>query len=295
MLAWFPYSASDALFRQGLPAEVRQVDVRFCVLGSGSSGNAALLLAPRAHILVDLGFGRDELTERLAAVGAGWDTLAAALLTHTHSDHVKAAALRALLNHRVPLYCHQDHLRHLEEGRYAKHLAAGGLLRMFDGSRPIELPGQVQCRPLPLPHDCPSTCGFRLEVADGAGRPRGLAYLSDLGHWPQYLAQAVRGVDLLALEFNHDEDLERGSGRPDLLIDRVLGPEGHLSNAQAAEALLSVCDAERPRRLVLLHLSRECNRPELALRAAREALARVGARTEITTSCQEAPSRVITV
>src|SRR5437879_4785364 len=55
------------------------------------------------------------------------------------------------------------------------------------------------------------------------------------------------------------------------LIRRVLGDHGHLSNHQAAALLMEVLGrsaAGRLRHVVQLHLSRHCNRPELARKAA---------------------------
>ncbi len=105
-----------------------------------------------------------------------------------------------------------------------------------------------------------------METRDLYGRSLALGYLADLGTWSEELASAVADVELLALEFNHDEVLERTSGRGASLIARVLGDEGHLSNNQATEfvrAVIARSSEPRLRHLVQLHLSRECNRPEL--------------------------------
>lgn len=101
---------------------------------------------------------------------------------------------------------------------------------------------------------------------------------------------ALADVDLLAVEFNHDVELEYASGRMPRLIARVLGDEGHLSNSQAAElvqAVLARSPNGRPRHLVQLHLSRECNRPSLARAAALAALA---SRTDVTVHTAEQDS-----
>lgn len=264
--------------------------VRFCVLGSGSSGNAALILTPRAQVLIDIGFPPDELAERMAGTGASWDSLSAVVLTHTHGDHLKKRCLRELADRRAVFYCHESHEKELAHGRYARRLAATGRLRTYDGRRAFEPAVGVRFVPLPLPHDCPPTFGFRIEAANGSGRALVIGYLADLGHATQALAKEVRDADLLALEFNHDEDLERGSGRPWSLIERVLGDEGHLSNRQAAELLDWVVRLGAnggPKRLVQMHLSEECNRPELAFQAAKEVVERLGAHTEIFSTRQD--------
>ena len=86
-----------------------------------------------------------------------------------------------------------------------------------------------------MKHDGGPTFGFRFEgTPDLFGKAPALAYTADLGTWDAELADALTDVDLLAVEFNHDEELERRSGRSPHLIARVLGDAGHLSNCQAA-------------------------------------------------------------
>lgn len=247
--------------------------IQFCVLGSGSSGNATLVVAPHTHLLIDCGFSGDEIAARMAETGADWASLDAVLLTHTHQDHIRATAVRECLNHGVTLFCHETHVAQLDGRRHFRKLAAAGLVKTYDPQVPFKLPGGAQACALPVPHDCPRTFGFRVEFHGEHGHSRRIAYLSDLGHWTPALTDSVAGVDLLALEFNHDEEMERNSRRHTDLIERVLGPFGHLSNCQAAEALdaLRALD-QAPRQIVLLHLSRECNLPNLAYTAALQAL-----------------------
>jgi hypothetical protein len=127
------------------------------------------------------------------------------------------------------------------------------------------------------------------------GRAASLAYAADLGCWDDGLVEALADVDLLAVEFNHDVALEYASGRMPRLIARVLGDDGHLSNAQAADlvrAVLARSPSGRPRHLVQLHLSRDCNRPALARAAALAALA---GRTDVNlhTAAQDSPGSTL--
>jgi hypothetical protein len=141
---------------------------------------------------------------------------------------------------------------------------------------------------LKLNHDGGGSYGFRFEGAPNLfGESWSLAYLTDLGCWDDDLAQALVDVDLLALEFNHDVNLEYASGRTAHLIARVLGDQGHLSNDQAARLLAEVLRQSTPgrlRHLVQLHLSPECNRPDLAAQAARSVLDTLGISVAIHTA-----------
>jgi hypothetical protein len=98
------------------------------------------------------------------------------------------------------------------------------------------------------------------------------------------MAESLANVDILGIEFNHDVHMQLGSGRSRALIARNLGDRGHLSNKQAAELVRCVLRRSRRDRvahLVLLHLSEQCNRPELAIHEAREAVESTGRRVLI--------------
>lgn len=245
--------------------------LRFTVLGSGSRGNACLIEADGFGLLLDAGLGPRQLAWRLAAVGLSWEAVHGVLLTHTHADHWRDRTFAELGRRGIPVHCHGEHLPDLLEwSDNLSDLQAAGLVRTYAADSELCMPGGLLCRPLMLRHDCGATFGFRFEHAGGA-----LGYVADLGCWDRLLAEALADVDLLALEFNHDVALEYSSGRDPHLIARVLGDEGHLSNEQAAALLREVLRRSAPGRLrhvVQLHLSQQCNHPDLAVAAAREVL-----------------------
>ncbi len=259
----------------------------FHVLASGSSGNASLLDVNGAGILLDFGLRPRLLAQRLRACGASWSHIRSALLTHTHSDHWQAHTLAELLQRRIPLYCHAGHVPVLERaGTSFAEMAQTGLIRFYEVDQPWDLAG-CRSEAFEVPHDGGITCGFRFDgPAQIFGASWGLGYVADLGCWDDALATRLTDVDVLALEFNHDVEMQRRSGRPFYLIRRVLGDNGHLSNVQAADLLRAVLARSEPGRLqhlVQLHLSQDCNRPELA----RAAAAQVRGSVQVHTACQD--------
>src|SRR5262245_37965459 len=249
--------------------------MRFSVLASGSSGNASLLEFNGFGVLIGAGLAPRLVAAGLVAVGASWRSVNAVLLTHTHGDHVKDQTLGALLRGHIPIYCHRDHFRELQAlGNNFAHLLEADLVRSYDREQEIPLTPHLNCKPLEVLHDSEPTFGFRFDATEGLfGAGWSLAYLSDLGCWSAALAEAAAGVDVLALEFNHDVEMERNSSRPAVLIERVMSDMGHLSNVQAADFLRAILNASgpnTPHHLVQLHLSRECNQPYLAQAAARQ-------------------------
>src|SRR5947209_4919776 len=272
--------------------------LRFTVLASGSGGNAVLVQDDHFGVLIDAGLGPRQLGARLAQAGLSWSAVQAVLLTHTHSDHWKDRTLAHLHRRRTPFYCHPDHHRILRTySDTFPALLADGLVRSFAPQEELVLSPGLRCRPFPVRHDGGPTFGFRMEGrADLFGRAAALAYAADLGCWDEALADLLADVDLLAVEFNHDVALERGSGRLPRLIARVLGDDGHLSNEQAAgllRAVLARSPAGRLQHLVQLHLSRDCNRPGLARAAAQAVLAELAAGARLHTAEQDNPSETL--
>jgi len=271
---------------------------RFWMLASGSSGNAAFLQSDGFGLLIDAGIGPRLLSSRLAAIGKSMKDVSAVLLTHTHTDHWKDRTFAQLRTNHVPLYCHQGHFDFLAFSSPAfESLRKANLVRGFMGNEPFEFPTALRCLPVPIPHDSDPTFAFRIEgSADLFGDTWSLGYAADLGAAPSALIDAFRDVNVLALEFNHDEEMERRSGRPWSLIARVLGDEGHLSNRQAATTLRDLLFASTSGQLkhvVQLHLSRHCNRPRLAQAAAKQVLDKIGYPITLHTARQDVPTRAI--
>jgi phosphoribosyl 1,2-cyclic phosphodiesterase len=269
--------------------------LRYTVLASGSGGNASLIQTEDAGVLLDAGLGSRTLEARLSAAGRSWECIQAVILTHTHTDHWQDSTLQQLHRRGIPLYCHREHHQALAAFSAAfPRLADAGLLRPFEPGEVFAVAPGLRCRAFPVSHDSGATFGFRFEgQPDLFGNCCALAYVADLGTWDEAVLEHLVEVDLLALEFNHDVGLECESGRMPALIARVLGDEGHLSNDQAAALLREVLRRSTPGRLrylVQLHLSRDCNRRELAAAAAEAVFAEMQQTCAVHTASQVVPS-----
>jgi phosphoribosyl 1,2-cyclic phosphodiesterase len=274
--------------------------IRFSMLASGSSGNAALLETDGFGLLIDAGLGPRQLSTRLTSIGASWQKVNAVILTHTHSDHWKDRTFETLRRHQIPLYCHPEHQAPLRNNSPSfQKLDQAKLVRLYEAGRQFRLSNSLHCLAVELHHDAGPTFGFRLELAqDLFGSAWAIGYLADLGCWTEAQAAALANVDVLALEFNHDVEMERTSGRHWELIQRVLGDHGHLSNHQAVEFLHAVLDRSTHgllQHLVQTHLSRECNHPSIAQAAAQTVLAARSPHTKLHTAQQSVPGPVLTL
>jgi phosphoribosyl 1,2-cyclic phosphodiesterase len=272
--------------------------VRFCVLASGSSGNVSILDYNGFGILIDIGLGPRLIAAKLATIGYSWNKVHAVLLTHTHTDHWKERTLAQLRSLKIPLYCHPAHQQFLDHYSPAfPTLKTAGLVRNVEPDHELALTSGLLCLPIHVPHDCEPTLAFRLDGSPGLFGPQwSLGYASDLGAAPPNLIRGLRDVHVLALEFNHDVEMEHRSSRPRELIERVLSDRGHLSNHQAAQATRRIIEASSGRMLrdlVQLHLSQECNRHKLARSEATAALRDILPNLAIHTATQDRPTNVL--
>ncbi len=113
----------------------------------------------------------------------------------------------------------------------------------------------------PLPHDDLATAGFL--ICHGGVR---LGFATDVGRVPAALLELFTDLDALAVESSYDRAMQQASNRPAFLKRRIMGGLGHLSNEQALEAVLAMTGGRSLQQLVLLHLSRQCNDPQLVKR-----------------------------
>jgi len=273
------------------------MNARFTMLSSGSGGNAALIEADGFGVLVDFGLPAKDLTTRLALAGASWDRIKAVVLTHTHSDHWSGRVLANLRSLRIPLFAHAAHLEHLENASPSfAPLHRAKLTRTYDERAEIAFAPGLTARAVGVSHDSDPTFGFRFDCRDDDGLAWSVGYAADLGCASDELVEAFAGVDVLALEYNHDEKMERNSPRPKFLVQRVLGDRGHLSNRQGADVTRAVAARSGPafpQHLVQLHLSEDCNHPLLAEAAGRNALADLNPAATVTVAKQHESTRSI--
>jgi phosphoribosyl 1,2-cyclic phosphodiesterase len=128
--------------------------------------------------------------------------------------------------------------------------------------------GEIDVSPFTIPHDAADPCGFVFHARSETIR---MAIATDLGYIPPNVKMALKNVDVLLLESNHDLEMLKDGPYPWSVKQRVLSRVGHLSNAAAAEFLLRDYDGGA-HTIVLGHLSEANNLPELARMAAEQAI-----------------------
>ncbi len=230
--------------------------LRILPVASGSTGNCMLLEIDGRLLVIDLGVSASMLRSAMSANGFAWEDVDAVLITHTHSDHIRGLGVCMKRIH-APIF-----MSHTSKNTLMLESAAA-----LNYSARTEILPDLWVTAIPTSHDCPGSVGFLIETADTR-----FGYLTDLGVLPEGVTDLFSGCDCIVLESNHDEEMLRYGPYPAYLKKRILSEHGHLSNEACAEALALF--AERGTGcFCLAHLSRENNRPSLALESARKATA----------------------
>jgi phosphoribosyl 1,2-cyclic phosphodiesterase len=233
--------------------------VRFALLSSGSGGNSMIFEHDGYSFMIDAGISMRETISRMEASGMRSVEPSALFLSHEHSDHSRCAGILAR-RFRMPIYSTEGTASACVRG-----LGSVPSMRRLDNGCSIQA-GPFTIEAFRLPHDAEDPSGY--VIAWDGGR---LGVATDLGCWGEWLVRFLGGCSALVLEFNHDLDLLWSGSYPWPLKQRIASSDGHLSNADAS-ALLDRLIHDGLGTVVLAHLSRENNRPEIASRAARSVL-----------------------
>ena len=217
------------------------------------------------HVLVDVGLSYREISRRLTELGADPAAISAIVITHAHGDHTRGARLFSR-RHAVPVYSTEG----VRQEWAARDLAEWHALVP---SQPLDL-GALCFRPFIVPHDASGTVAFRIDTPEG-----GIGFATDIGAVTGQLVDLFAGCRVLVIESNHAVELLRVSPYDALTRSRIASARGHLSN-EALAAFVRDHLGPSVRCLVLVHLSRVNNVPEIADLTCREALAACG-RTDV--------------
>lgn len=238
--------------------------MRFVVLGSGSAGNAAVVECGGLRLMIDAGLSAKQLTLRLKQVGIAPESLDGILLTHEHGDHVRGLKI-FLKQFNTPVFTTKATARVVREIGISE-----GTWKCFEAGEAFTL-GGVTVETFAIQHDAVDPVGF--VVGHGAQR---FGFLSDAGFITRSMTERLRGLAGIFVEANYEESLlEADLKRPWSIKSRISGKHGHLSNLQVTELIRDISHASLGR-IVLGHLSSDCNTPDIILKYLRECLAELG-------------------
>ena len=250
-------------------------------LQSGSNGNCIYVETGGIRLLFDAGINGTQAEEKLAARGCNIRDIDALIISHDHGDHIRYAGIYQR-KYGLPLYmtrktCATAKLRH----------PLGKLhdVRFFLSDGVMHING-VSVHAIPTPHD--GADGAVFVVSSGEKR---LGIMTDLGHPFEGLGKVIDTLDAVFIESNYDPDMLAKGPYPVSLRKRIAGPEGHLSNLEAAE-LLGAASHGRLKWACLSHLSEHNNKTSLAIETHRKI---VHPRLPLYIASRYAPSQILSV
>lgn len=220
-------------------------------LNSGSNGNCYYLADEHDAVLVDVGLNCRETEKRMARLGLSMSKVRAIFISHEHSDHINGLPVIAR-KYQLPVYITPGTML---GGRLKLQ---EDLLRTFVPHEPVKI-GQIAITAFPKFHDASEPHSF---IATCCGITVGV--FTDIGVCCDNLSKYFRLCHAAFLEANYDEEMLNNGRYPYFLKHRIRGGKGHLSNRQALELFMS-CRPEFMTHLLLSHLSRDNNSPELVL------------------------------
>ncbi|MFR1254798.1 MAG: MBL fold metallo-hydrolase [Eubacterium sp.] len=226
-------------------------------IASGSSGNCIYLGEEDGGILIDAGISRKRIVTGLERKGLSLDDIKAIFITHEHSDHISGLG-PVLRKNPIPVYATADTVSAIWEKTNMNNISP----ELFHSIRPEEEieAGEMLVRPFSISHDAVDPVCYTVEK-----QGKRAAVATDMGCFDDTIIRVLGQCDSVLIEANHDINMLQVGPYPYSLKMRILGNKGHLSNTSCADLIKEILHKDL-KHLVLGHLSRENNFPQLAYR-----------------------------
>lgn len=257
--------------------------MRLCSIASGSSGNCIYVGSDTTHLLVDVGISGKRTEAGLNELDLSMRDIDGIFITHEHTDHIAGLGVLAR-KYEIPIYATKGTIEALKRTASLGKIPEE-LYQPVCADEKVIIKDLV-CNPMRISHDAAEPVAYRI----GHGKKH-VGIITDLGNYNDYTVESLKGMDALLLEANHDVNMLQVGPYPYRLKQRILGDKGHLSNERAGQLLCKLLH-EGLQAVMLGHLSKENNLPELAYEAVRVevALAQNSSSEEFFTECTMKPS-----
>lgn len=230
--------------------------LRFISLGSGSAGNCYFLYTDKDGMLIDVGIGLKALKNYFRDKNLSVDMVKRVLITHDHADHIKSVG--SFSNKRnVPIFTTKEVHNGILRNYSVNDKPHAENRQFLEKGKTVSL-GDFKVTPFGVPHDSTDNIGFCIEYGNIV-----FCLMTDAGYVTDEMKKYISKANYLVIEANHDPNMLRDGHYSDYLKARIAGPGGHLSNDDAAKALVEN-SSDNLRHVWLCHLSNDNNHPELA-------------------------------
>ena len=234
--------------------------MRICSIASGSSGNCIYVGSDATHLLVDVGISGKRTEAGLKELDLSMRDIDGVFITHEHADHVAGLGVLGR-KYNMPICATKGTIEAIKRNSSLGEIPEE-LFMPVSADEKIIIKDLV-CNPMKISHDAAEPVAYRISH----GKKK-VGIITDLGTYDDYTVESLKGMDALLLEANHDVNMLQVGPYPYHLKKRILGERGHLSNEMAGQLLCSLLH-EKLQAVILGHLSKENNLPELAYEAVR--------------------------
>lgn len=238
----------------------------FCSLYSGSSGNSIFVSSGKTNILIDAGLPGKKIDEALKSIDKNPSSIDGIFVTHEHSDHIKGVGILSR-KYDIPIYANDKTWSAMESslGKIKEHN-----IKIMDRRSVVQI-GDLDVKSFVIPHDAIAPVGYTI-----SNNNKKVSVATDFGVFTREIYDNIKESDVILLESNHDVNMLKYGPYPYPLKCRILSEIGHLSNEDCGKAITNIVKCGTGKRIMLGHLSKTNNNPDLAFQTALSAIEEKG-------------------
>lgn len=238
----------------------------FCSLYSGSSGNSIFVSSGKTNILIDAGLPGKKIDEALKSIDKDPSSIDGIFITHEHSDHIKGVGILSR-KYDIPIYANDKTWSAMEAslGKIKEHN-----IKIMDRRSVVQI-GDLDVKSFVIPHDAIAPVGYTISNND-----KKVSVATDFGTFTDEIYNNIKDSRVILLESNHDVNMLKYGPYLYTLKRRILSEIGHLSNEDCGKAIIDIAKCGEGKNILLGHLSKTNNNPDLAFQTALSAIEEKG-------------------
>lgn len=233
---------------------MKNKEMIFSSLYSGSSGNSIFVGSDRTKILIDAGMPGKKIDEAFKAISENPKEIKGIFITHEHSDHIKGAGIVSR-KYDIPIYANPKTWSAMEKslGKIKEHN-----IKIIEKRSTVVI-DDLSIKSFNIPHDAIAPVGYT--ISDGNKK---ISVATDFGTYTEEIKENIKDSEIILLECNHDIGMLKYGPYPYTLKRRILSEIGHLSNEDCGTAIVDLVKYKQGKKILLGHLSGTNNLPDLA-------------------------------
>ncbi|PIN90002.1 MBL fold metallo-hydrolase [Candidatus Pacearchaeota archaeon CG10_big_fil_rev_8_21_14_0_10_32_14] len=256
--------------------------MKVSALSSGSSGNCFYIEKNDSAILVDIGISAKRVEERLNLLNCQVEKIKGIFITHEHTDHIIGVDVFSR-RYNIPIFATKGTITN-------GHLCSNrNLINPIKNNDIVDI-GEFEIEAFKKSHKAADPVSYSI-----SDKNKVACVITDAGYACENIHDKISKSDFLFIESNHDIKMLENGGYPAFLKKWVKSDLGHLSNNQAALAVLEH-GHRRLKHIVLSHISKTNNSPDVAMNTFGNLLReRSDLNTNLSVSLDNSPTRLFNV